>query len=55
MEFKHIPVMLEECLDGLSLKDDGIYVDATIGGAGHSSEILKRTKNAYLIGYPVVH
>lgn len=50
MEFKHIPVMLEECLDGLNLKNGGIYVDATIGGAGHSYEILKRTKNTTLIG-----
>ena len=50
MEFKHIPVMLEECLDGLNLKDNGVYVDATIGGAGHSIEILKRTKNTYLVG-----
>ena len=50
MEFKHVPVMLEECLEGLQLKNDGIYVDATIGGAGHSKEILKRTKTARLIG-----
>ena len=50
MEFKHIPVMLNECLDGLNLKDNGIFVDGTIGGAGHSSEILRRTKNARLIG-----
>ncbi len=50
MEFKHVSVMLEECLDGLNLKDDGIYVDGTIGGAGHSKEILKRTRNAKLIG-----
>ena len=50
MEFKHIPVMLNECLDGLNLKDNGVYVDATIGGAGHSIEILKRTKNSRLIG-----
>ena len=42
-EFKHIPVMLEECMQGLNLKDGGIYYDATIGGAGHSYEILKRT------------
>lgn len=42
-EFKHIPVMLEECMQGLDLKDGGIYYDATIGGAGHSYEILKRT------------
>lgn len=50
MEFKHFPVMLNECLDGLNLKDDGIYVDGTIGGAGHSSEILARTKKAKLVG-----
>ena len=50
MDFVHIPVMLNECLDGLNLKEDGIYVDATIGGAGHSLEILKRTKSAKLIG-----
>lgn len=42
-EFKHIPVMLEECMQGLDLKDGGIYYDATVGGAGHSYEILKRT------------
>lgn len=42
--------MLEECLDGLNLKDNGIYVDGTIGGAGHSREILARTKNSKLIG-----
>ena len=43
MEFRHVPVMLEECLDGLKLKSDGLYFDGTLGGAGHSSEILKRT------------
>ncbi|MBD5585106.1 MAG: 16S rRNA (cytosine(1402)-N(4))-methyltransferase RsmH [Clostridia bacterium] len=42
-EFSHIPVMLEECMDGLNLKDGGIYFDGTVGGAGHSYEILKRT------------
>lgn len=41
--FGHIPVMLEECMQGLNLKDGGIYFDGTIGGAGHSYEILKRT------------
>lgn len=50
MEFVHVPVMLEECVEALNLKEGGIYVDATIGGAGHSSEILKRTKTAKLIG-----
>lgn len=43
MEFRHIPVMLEECMDGLKLKSDGVYFDGTLGGAGHSFEILKRT------------
>ena len=42
--------MLNECLEGLNLKDNGIYVDGTIGGAGHSSEILSRTKTAKLVG-----
>ncbi|MDE6585578.1 MAG: 16S rRNA (cytosine(1402)-N(4))-methyltransferase RsmH [Clostridia bacterium] len=43
MIFSHIPVMLEECMGGLKLKSDGIYFDGTVGGAGHSYEILKRT------------
>lgn len=43
MEFQHVPVMLEECMEGLSLKKGGVYFDGTLGGAGHSSEILKRT------------
>ncbi len=42
-EFSHIPVMLEECMQGLNLKDGGVYFDGTVGGAGHSFEILKRT------------
>ncbi|MBU3142279.1 16S rRNA (cytosine(1402)-N(4))-methyltransferase RsmH [Clostridium sp. CF012] len=42
MEFKHLPVLLNECLDALDIKEDGIYVDCTLGGAGHSLEILKR-------------
>lgn len=42
MEFAHIPVMLNECLDALDIKPNGIYVDGTVGGAGHSSEIVKR-------------
>ena len=40
--FNHVSVLLNECIDGLNIKSDGIYVDATLGGAGHSSEILKR-------------
>ena len=51
MEFKHEPIMLEECLTYLNIKPDGIYVDGTIGGAGHSSEIVKRlSKEGKLIG-----
>ena len=43
LEFSHKPVMLEECMEGLNLKDGGIWYDATVGGGGHSYEILKRT------------
>ena len=51
MEFKHISVLLNECLEALNIKEDGIYVDCTLGGAGHSSEILKRlSENGRLIG-----
>lgn len=41
MEFKHEPVLLKECIQALNIKSDGIYVDGTLGGAGHSEEILK--------------
>ncbi len=52
MEFKHIPVMLDEVLEGLKIKEDGIYVDCTMGGGGHSSEILKRlSRSGTLIGF----
>lgn len=44
----HISVLLEEAIEGLNLKEDGIYVDATLGYAGHSSEILKRIKRGQL-------
>ena len=51
MEFKHEPVMLEECIKELDIKKEGIYVDGTLGGAGHSKEILKRlSKKGRLIG-----
>ena len=43
LEFSHKPVMPEECMEGLALKDGGIYFDGTVGGGGHSYEILKRT------------
>ena len=42
-ELKHYPVMLKECIEGLNLKTDGIYFDGTLGGAGHSYEILKNS------------
>lgn len=41
MEFNHKPVLLKECIEGLKINPDGIYVDGTLGGAGHSKEILK--------------
>lgn len=51
MEFKHKSVLLNECIEGLNIKKDGIYVDGTLGGAGHSSEILKKlSNNGLLIG-----
>lgn len=42
MEFTHVPVLLEECIEGLDIKPDGVYVDGTVGGAGHSSAIAAR-------------
>lgn len=45
MEFKHVSVLLEESIKGLNIKKDGIYVDGTMGGAGHSIEICKRLNN----------
>ena len=45
MEFNHVSVLLNECLEALNIKENGIYVDGTLGGAGHSSEILKRLSN----------
>jgi len=51
MDFKHISVLLEECIDALNIKEDGIYVDCTLGGAGHSNEILKKlSSKGRLIG-----
>ncbi|MBR1482046.1 MAG: 16S rRNA (cytosine(1402)-N(4))-methyltransferase RsmH [Ruminococcus sp.] len=49
MEFSHRPVLLQETIDGLAIKENGIYVDGTAGGGGHSSEILKRLKGGTLI------
>ena len=50
MEFEHKSVLLQECIDGLAIKPDGIYLDGTLGGAGHSSEIAKRLTTGRLIG-----
>ena len=47
----HYSVMLSEAIEGLNIKDDGIYVDATLGYAGHSSEILKRLKRGFLFAF----
>ena len=49
-EFHHISVLLNECLEGLDIKPDGIYIDGTLGGAGHSSQIAKRLTTGRLIG-----
>lgn len=46
--FSHITVLLNEAVEGLNIKEDGIYVDCTLGGGGHSSEILKRLTTGHL-------
>ena len=48
--FSHIPVLLNEVIEGLNIRENGIYVDGTLGGAGHSTEIYKRLKNGVLVG-----
>lgn len=50
MDFKHVPVLCDEVIEGLQLKPDGIYVDGTLGGGGHSGEILKRLEGGLLVG-----
>ncbi len=51
MKFEHKPVLLNECIEGLNINPQGIYVDGTLGGAGHSLEILKRlSKDGLLVG-----
>ena len=51
MEFKHTSVLLQECIDGLNIRPDGLYIDGTLGGGGHSFEIAKRlTQGGVLIG-----
>ncbi len=49
-EFHHVSVLLEECIDGLNIKPDGIYVDGTLGGAGHSSRIAALLTTGRLVG-----
>jgi 16S rRNA (cytosine1402-N4)-methyltransferase len=44
MEFKHVSVLLNECIEALDIKENGIYVDCTMGGGGHSLEVLKKLK-----------
>lgn len=51
MEFIHAPIMLNECLEGLNIKQNGIYVDGTMGGAGHSSQIVKKLTTGKLVGF----
>ena len=48
-KFEHTPVMLEECIDSLNIRPHGIYVDGTLGGGGHSSEIVSRLTTGRLI------
>ena len=51
IEFNHSPVMLNECIEGLKIEPSGIYVDGTMGGAGHSNYIVsKLSKDGKLIG-----
>lgn len=50
MEFHHVSVLLNECLDALNIRPDGVYLDCTLGGAGHSSEIFKRLNGGHHFG-----
>ena len=50
MEFAHIPVMLNEVIEGLNIKPDGLYLDGTLGGAGHSSVIASKLTEGHLYG-----
>ena len=50
MEFHHKSVLLDECIEALAIRPDGIYLDGTLGGAGHSLEIVKRLTTGRLIG-----
>ncbi|HSN66090.1 MAG TPA: 16S rRNA (cytosine(1402)-N(4))-methyltransferase, partial [Fusibacter sp.] len=50
MSFNHVSVLLKECIEGLNIKPNGIYVDGTLGGGGHSFKILQLLENGKLIG-----
>jgi 16S rRNA (cytosine1402-N4)-methyltransferase len=50
MEFHHVSIMLNEVLEGLKIKSEGVYLDGTLGGAGHSLEIVKKLNTGKLIG-----
>ncbi|MBE6942664.1 MAG: 16S rRNA (cytosine(1402)-N(4))-methyltransferase RsmH [Ruminococcaceae bacterium] len=49
-DFYHISVLLQECINGLNIKPDGVYVDGTLGGAGHSGQIVRRLDTGLLVG-----
>lgn len=49
MEFSHKPIMLSQCIEGLNINPDGIYIDCTLGGGGHSLEIAKRLSGGRLV------
>jgi len=50
-DFNHYSVLLDESIDGLNIKKDGIYVDATLGGGGHSAKILKQLEKGFLYSF----
>ena len=50
MEFKHYSVMLEETIENLNIKPDGIYVDGTLGGGGHAFHVCKKLENGHFYG-----
>src|SRR5690554_506027 len=51
MEFNHVPILLDECIDGLDINPDGIYVDGTLGGAGHALAVCKKlSERGHFIG-----
>lgn len=51
MEFSHTPVLLDKVLENLEIKPNGVYVDCTLGGAGHSSKILEKLETGLLVGF----